>query len=222
MRVFTLFEKVKQLLDDGAVGRPLHLRLDLWRRPYRAGAGGWKADPAKVGSSILEEPVHYLDLARYYLTPTHGEPTRVSAWATSRPGREGQWENLDIRLTFGGAEALLTRSIAAYGHTVTLHLVGERGAMRAEWRGAQDLDPAPEQRLWLHASGDRDALPEVVPVPTGGHAFDLPRQTRAFMDAVRRGSAPPATAEDGLASVALSLAVEAALSRGEAVRLEQM
>ena len=210
MRVFTLFEKVKELLDGGEIGRPLHLRLDLWRRPYRAGAGGWKADPAKVGSSILEEPVHYLDLARYYLAPLWGEPQRVSAWATSRPGSEGRWQTLDVRLSFGGAEALLTRSIAAYGHTVTLQLVGETGSLRAEWRGAQDLDPEPAQHLWLHG-GDRDAPPEELAVPVGGHAFDLPRQTRAFVDALRRGGPPPASGEDGRASVALCLAVEAAL-----------
>ena len=160
MRVFTLFEKVKELLDGGEIGRPLHLRLDLWRRPYRAGAGGW--------------------------------------------------QTLDVRLSFGGAEALLTRSIAAYGHTVTLQLVGETGSLRAEWRGAQDLDPEPAQHLWLHG-GDRDAPPEELAVPVGGHAFDLPRQTRAFVDALRRGGPPPASGEDGRASVALCLAVEAAL-----------
>lgn len=219
MRVFTLFSAVKDLIDEGAVGRPLHLKLNLWRRPYLVGAGGWKSDPAKVGSSILEEPVHYLDLARWYLAPAHGEPSELTAWATSRSGAEGNWENLDVLLKFGGAKALVTRSIAAYGHHVYLELVGEEGSLRASWTGRQDLDEAPRQELWLHGGEDRDAYAERIPVPLGGHAFDLVKQTEAFLRAVRTGSAPAATVHDGLASVALCLAAEESLRSGRAVQL---
>jgi predicted dehydrogenase len=212
MRVFTLFERVKGLIDDGAVGAPLHLKLDLWRRPYRTGAGGWKNDPAKVGSSILEEPVHYLDLARWYL----GEAVSLEAWANSRPGQEGAWENLDVRLEHAsGAQALVTRSIAAFGHTVTLQLVGSKGSLWASWRAAMDLDRSPEVGLWLHNSGDRDAPAERIEVPREtGHAFDVPKQTSAFIAAIRKGARPPADGMDGLKSVELCLAVERALGTG--------
>jgi myo-inositol 2-dehydrogenase/D-chiro-inositol 1-dehydrogenase len=212
LRVFTLFARVKQLLDEGAIGEPLHLKLDLWRRPYRGGVGGWKADAAKVGSSILEEPVHYLDLARWYL----GEAASLEAWANSRPGHEGAWENLDVRLSYeSGAQALVTRSIAAFGHTVTLQLVGGEGSLWASWRGALDLDRSPEVGLWLHNSGDRDAPAEHIEIPREtGHAFDVPKQTAAFIAAIREGARPPADGMDGLKSVELCLAVERALGAG--------
>ena len=214
MRVFTLFSTVKDLLDEGRLGKPLHLKLDLWRRPYRAGAGGWKTDPLKMGSSILEEPVHYLDLARWYLLPSAGEPAEVTAWANSRAGREILNENLDVRLSYkDGTQALITRSIAGFGHSVRLQIVGEKGSLRADWRGELDMDPKPEVRLELHTSGERDAPPEVIPMPQSGHAFDVPRQTKAFLEAIEKGGEPAASAEDGLASVALCLAVEEALER---------
>lgn len=211
MRTFRLFERVRALLDDGAIGRPLHLALDLWRRPYRAGAGGWKADPAKLGSSILEEPIHYLDLARWYL----GEPEGLQAWATSRSGREGLWECLDVRLAFAtGAQALVTRSIAAWGHAVSLKLVGEEGSLWAEWRGRMDVDPEPRVGLVLHRGG-RDGATEAVAVPREtGHAFDVPRQTRAFLAAMAGEGRPAADGADGRAAVALSLAVERSLEEG--------
>ncbi len=219
MRVFTLFAKVKELLDAGAVGKPIYLKLDLWRRPYREGAGGWKGDPAKLGSSILEEPVHYLDLARWYLKDAWGEPSSVQAWATSRPGKEDLWENLDVRLEFSGARAIVTRSIAAYGHHVYLELVGETGSLRASWEGRFDLDFEPQVALWLHTSGERDAYAERPEVPVGGHAFDLSKQTRAFIEAIRKGSPPAATGVDGRASVALCLAVERSLHAGRPIHL---
>ena len=219
LRVFRLFERVKGLLDAGRLGEPLHLGLDLWRRPHRPGAGGWKSDPARVGSSILEEPVHYLDLARWYL----GDPTEVLAWSSSRPGRAALHENLDVRLRFAPAAdggdrwARVTRSIAAAGHRVELRLVGSEASLRAHWAGTMDDDPRPDVGLVLQ----HDGVDEVQDVPRDtGHAHDLVRQTRAFVRAVRDGEPVPATAEDGRAAVALCLAVEASLARRAAVVID--
>ena len=218
MRVFTLFKHVKQVLGRGDIGKPLHLKLDLWRRPYRSGAGGWKTDPEKLGSSILEEPIHYLDLARWYLLPTSGEPARLQAWANSRSGHDYLNENLDVRLEYtDGTQALVTRSIAAFEHSVDVKIVGETGSLRALWSGKMDLDVQPAAELWLHKKGGRDTPAERLEVePQTGHAFDVPRQTAAFLEAIRTGSRPPATGEDGRASVALCLAVERSLhDKGE-------
>jgi myo-inositol 2-dehydrogenase / D-chiro-inositol 1-dehydrogenase len=211
MRVFELFARVKALIASGRVGDPVHLALSLWRRPHRSGSGGWKSDPTRLGSTVLEEPVHYLDLARWYL----GEPREVTAWATSRPGHEAAWQNLDVRLRFeGGATALVTRSTAAYGHTIDLKLVGTTGALHASWAGEMDLDPAPVVGLTLHDERGTHALD--VPSETG-HAHDLWRQSAAFVAAVRTGARPPADAHDGLVAVELCLAVERAL-RAEAAQ----
>jgi myo-inositol 2-dehydrogenase / D-chiro-inositol 1-dehydrogenase len=158
MRVFSWAERAKRLLDQGVLGTPRHLALELWRRPYRAGAGGWKADPAKLGSTILEEPIHYLDLARWLL----GEPRALQAFATSRAGREGAWENLDVRLWTDAGQASVTRSIAAWGHRVTLAIVGDEGSYRASWAGRMDADPSPRVEAWLHVGDDRDAPAEQI------------------------------------------------------------
>ena len=215
MRVFTLFERVKTLLDEGVLGAPVHLALDLFRRPHRAGSGGWKHDPARRGSSVLEEPIHYLDLARWYL----GEIAWLRAWAVSRPGHEALREQLDVRLeSERGAVANVTRSVAAGGHAVDLRVVGERGALRATWRGRMDVDPTPSVRLELHgASGSR-----LLPVTAAtGHAHDVWRQTKAFVRSVREGTRPPATARDGVRSVELCDAVERSLANADGVTLRR-
>jgi len=209
MRVFRLFEAVREEAAD--LGVPQHLDLRLFRRPYRSGASGWKQDPAKLGSSILEEPIHYLDLARWYL----GEVAGVQAWAASRPGREELYENLDVRLTFrDGAQALVTRTIAGFEHHVRCDLNAEHGAIRARWDGRQDTDEHPSVSLSVQ---DGDGI-RSVPVPQRtGHAFDLPRQTAAFLRAVSEGTPVPADGEDGRTAVALCLAVERSLRAGSKV-----
>jgi len=205
MRVFRLFEALRE--EAGGLGAPQHLDLRLFRRPYRSGASGWKQDPAKLGSSILEEPIHYLDLARWYL----GEVAEVQAWAVSRPGRESLHENLDVRLTFrNGAQALVTRTIAGFEHHVRCDLNAEDGALRARWDGRQDTDEDPSVSLWTQ---DGDGI-RTVPVPQRtGHAFDLPRQTAAFLRAVSEGTPVPADGHDGRVAVALCVAVEESLRK---------
>ncbi len=218
MRVFELFRRVKEIIDSGQLGLPLHLKLDLWRRPYRSGAGGWKSDPQKLGSAILEEPIHYLDLARWYFSAL-GEPLVVQAWANSRPGREYLNENLDVRLELpGGAQALVTRSIAAYKHAVNIKLVGDKGALEARWEGEMDLDLEPKVSLTVHTEQGTSA---VAVTQNSGHVYDLPKQTQAFFQAIATGTPPVVTGEDGRAAVALCLAVEESLKQHAPVGLDE-
>lgn len=221
MREFTLFKRVKDLITAGEIGKPIHLHLHLWRRPYSTGSGGWKTDPEKLGSSTLEEPIHYLDLARWYLLEDCGEPQSLQAWANSRQDRDYLHENLDVRLSYATkTQAVISRSIAAFEHSISLYMVGEKGSLKAVWQGRMDLDRNPSARLFLHTSGDRDLAALELPVEQKtGHAYDLPRQTQRFITAIKQGSSPAASAEDGLASVKLSLAVDTSLAQGHAVLL---
>ena len=215
MRVFTLFRAVKDLLEAD-LGTPLHVQLDLTRRPYRAGAGGWKSDPEKLGNAILEEPIHYLDLARWYLSP-HGEPMRLQAWANSRSGREMFNENLDVRLEYNsGAYAFVTRSIAAFEHAVRLRVITEKGSLLAHWYGNMDADTNPQVSLRYH-DGETIHQPDIT--PHTGHAFDVPKQTEAFLAAIAGHGSVAVDGQDGKAAVVLSNAVVKALESQQPIEL---
>jgi myo-inositol 2-dehydrogenase/D-chiro-inositol 1-dehydrogenase len=105
----------------------------------------------------------------------------------------------------------VTRSIAAFGHHVSLDLSCAEGAVRARWDGRADTDTAPQVVLAVgDGSGERN-----VPLDARtGHAFDVPRQTRAFVEAVLRSGDPPADGHAGRAAVALCLAAERSLRAG--------
>src|SRR5579864_4255773 len=81
LRMSSLWGKVKRLIEAGAVGEPLYELIELWRRPYRLGTDGWRYDISRVGSWILEEPIHFFDLARWYFQRA-GEPVSVYATAS--------------------------------------------------------------------------------------------------------------------------------------------
>src|SRR5580704_5549783 len=65
LRLSSLWGRVKKLIDAGTVGEPCYCLIELWRRPYRLGSDGWRYDINRAGSWILDEPIHFLDLARW-------------------------------------------------------------------------------------------------------------------------------------------------------------
>ena len=54
------------MIAAGAVGTPLYVLIELWRRPYRLGSDGWRWDPRRVGSWVLEEPIRNREGIRAY------------------------------------------------------------------------------------------------------------------------------------------------------------
>ncbi len=213
MRNFILYETVKTFIDEGKIGEPLHLKLDLWRKPYRTGTGGWKQDLSKLGNAILEEPIHYLDLTSWFMAKA-GPATSLQAWANSRPERDYLNENLDIRLEFeNGASALVTRSIAAFEHHINLKIVGSTGSISASWDGEMDMTPTPNAKLVLHTPEGK----EIIDIPKeNGPAYENHKQASAFISAIQNQTAVPATGEDGLASVKLCMLVEESLKQNSA------
>ncbi|MCX8038555.1 MAG: Gfo/Idh/MocA family oxidoreductase, partial [Candidatus Sumerlaeia bacterium] len=92
----------------------------LSRFPYRFGTDGWRFDIQRVGNWILEEPIHFFDLARWFLEG-FGEPAQVYARANSKhPDHPELQDNFATIVSFtGGAFAVITETLAAFEHHVT-------------------------------------------------------------------------------------------------------
>lgn len=71
-RLSSQWGRMRGLIEEGAIGKPLYSTIDLWRRPYRLGAGRWRYDAPRVGSWVLEEPIHFFDLACWWLREAAG------------------------------------------------------------------------------------------------------------------------------------------------------
>ncbi|MGH9172874.1 MAG: Gfo/Idh/MocA family protein, partial [Vicinamibacterales bacterium] len=148
LRLSELWGKMKRLIDAGDVGEPLYAVIELWRRPYRPGSEGWRFDIDRVGSWILEEPIHFFDLARWYFGSA-GEPQAVYACANSKqPGHPELHDNFSAVLKFpGGGHAVITQTLAAYEHHQAAKLTGTQGTLWGSWSGAMDRDPHPKSSL---------------------------------------------------------------------------
>lgn len=187
----------------------------MWRRPYRLGSDGWRYDLERVGNWILEEPIHFFDLARWYLAAA-GDPVSVVASASAqRADRPGLQDNFSAIVHFpGGAYAVVSQTLAAFEHHQTVKLTGTKGAIWASWSGAMDRTLHPT--FWMkHFDGEtvRD-----VPIDKiTGEIFELEDQVALVVAAVRDGAPLCATGEDGRWSVAMCLKAQESVQSGRIV-----
>jgi myo-inositol 2-dehydrogenase / D-chiro-inositol 1-dehydrogenase len=215
LRLSSLWGKVKQLVDDSSIGEPLYALVELWRRPYRQGSGGWRYDLKRVGNWVLEEPIHFFDLARWYFA-RWGDPVSVYARANGRRAdRPHLHDNFSAVVTFpGGRYAVISQSLLGWQHHQVVKVAGTEGALVARWSGAMDRTLEPTHSLEL-LEGDQ---PRDVPIDrASGEVFELAEQLEAFSRAIREGSQPACTGEDGRWSVAMCLKACESLEHGQPV-----
>jgi myo-inositol 2-dehydrogenase/D-chiro-inositol 1-dehydrogenase len=214
-RLSSLWSKMKEMVESGAVGRPLYLLIELWRRPYRLGSEGWRYDIHRVGNWVLEEPIHFFDMARWYLAAA-GEPASVYARANSKQeGHPELQDNFSAVLTFRGGEfAVIAQTLSAFEHHQVVKLTGTSGALWASWSGAMDRDFHPRFSLQHHDGAKTENIP-IAKIT--GEVYELEDEMAMMVRAVREGGPIAATGMDGKWSVALCLAAQHSVDTGQIV-----
>jgi myo-inositol 2-dehydrogenase / D-chiro-inositol 1-dehydrogenase len=217
MRLSSLWGKAREMIAAGALGEPLYALIELWRKPYRTGADGWRYDINRVGNWILEEPIHFFDLARWYFQGT-AEPTAVYAQANAkRTDHPELQDHFSALLSFsGGRYAVISQSLGGWEHHQVVKMSGTEGALWASWSGAMDRTFTPTFSLRIQ----RGSTLEDIPITrAAGEVFELEDQFERFLQAVRTGAAPAATGEDGCWSVRMCLRAQESVLLGAPVPL---
>jgi myo-inositol 2-dehydrogenase/D-chiro-inositol 1-dehydrogenase len=165
LRLSTQWGRVKAIIDAGDIGEPKYALQTLFRFPYRPGAEGWRHDRARVGSWILEEPVHAFDSLMWYLE-RQGDPVSVLALGNGRHPEEGMEDNFTAFLRFrGGAYAVVTETLAAFEYHHLTEIIGREGSIRAWWSGTMDRTRQPAYELKVQRRGAVSPRPSPWPRP---------------------------------------------------------
>jgi myo-inositol 2-dehydrogenase/D-chiro-inositol 1-dehydrogenase len=216
-RLSSLWGRVKQMIDAGEIGEPQYALIELWRRPYRLGTERWRYDINRVGNWILEEPIHFFDLARWYFQSV-GDPVSVFAQASARRKDHPELQdNFSAMLRFpGGAYAVIAQTLAAWEHHQVVKVTGREGALWASWSGALDRTFTPAFSL-RHQRGE--AGPVEVPITkVTGEVYELRDQVDLMVRAVGGNGQLAASGVDGRWSVAMCLAAQRSVDAGAEVR----
>lgn len=219
LRLSSMWKKVKELIEEGVIGDPQYCLVELSRKPYRLGADGWRFDINRVGNWILEEPIHFFDLARWYLAQA-GDPTSVFARANSRQsGHPELQDNFSALMNFeSGAYAVITQTLSAFEHHQMAKVSGTEGAIWASWSGAQDRTLHPEFALKVYNTR-QDAVVDMTPEKITGEVFELRDQMAMMVNAVQNQGELHATGEDGRWSVAMCIAAQQSVDSGVPVNI---
>ena len=219
LRLSSLWGLVKDMITDGFIGTPQYALVELSRNPYRLGSDGWRYDIDRVGSWVLEEPIHFFDLACWYMADC-GEPTEIFARGSSRdPERTELHDNFSAIVNFDDhGHAVVSQTLAAFEHHQTVKVTGSRGALWASWSGAKDRTRHPTFSL---RAFDGETVQDVPIEKITGELFELEDQIAMMVAAVRNGQALACPASEGRQSVALCLAAEESIRQQSKVSLEE-
>jgi myo-inositol 2-dehydrogenase/D-chiro-inositol 1-dehydrogenase len=216
-RLSSLWGEMHRLVRDGAIGDPLYLLIELWRRPYRLGSQGWRYAIDRVGDWILEEPIHFFDMTRWYFG---ADPESVYARASSKqPGHPELQDNFSAIVNFsGGRYAVVSQTLAAYEHHQVVKMTGTQGALWATWGGEMDRTFHPQFSLVHH---DGSTKREIPITKITGEVYELEDEMAMMVNAVRDGGPVAATGADGKWSVALCLAAARSVQTGGVVSIPE-
>jgi myo-inositol 2-dehydrogenase/D-chiro-inositol 1-dehydrogenase len=216
-RFSSLWGRIKEMVDAGNIGDPRYCLIELWRNPYRTGTGGWRYNIKEVGNWILEEPIHFFDLARWYFSKA-GEPVSVFARAShKRDDHPELQDNFTAMLDFpNGGYAVISQTLAAYEHHQVVKLTGTRGALWATWSGAMDRTLHPVFSL-KYFNGE--TVQDIALTGITGEVFELEFELANMAGVVRGEALRCATGEDGRWAVAMCLKAQESVNQGAIVKL---
>jgi myo-inositol 2-dehydrogenase / D-chiro-inositol 1-dehydrogenase len=220
LRLSSQWGEIKRVIERGVIGEPQYVLVELLRKPYRLGASGWRYDQARVGSWVLEEPIHFFDLARWYLEGA-GDPVELYAYGKSRdPQRPELFDNFSAMFRYpNGAYAVVSQTLAAFEHHQTVKIAGSKGAVWAGWSGAMDRTLEPSYFVKVF---DGEKLEELKLAKHSGEVFELREEIARCVKMVRGEAGPAATGRDGLWSAGLCLVAEESIRQKRPMPVAQM
>jgi myo-inositol 2-dehydrogenase/D-chiro-inositol 1-dehydrogenase len=213
---------IKELIEAGDLGEPTYVNINLFRNPFRHGAQGWRFSRERVGSWILEEPVHFFDLVLWYMEP-HGDPVTIVAASSSSDPERGLHDNLSCIMRYNsGAFGVISQSLAGFQHHTQVQVVGTAGAARTVWSGQLDRDPMPKVSLDVrtrHLAFERGVHEcEPVALSADSEGFKLQSQINRVINAFERGE-EPTPGKEARKRVIVCLAAEQSLQEGREVAI---
>ncbi len=232
---------VKELLDEGYLGRPHHLDMRYYTGFGRSGAYAWRFDTGEAGSGVSGDlGSHWVYLARWFFGEVDAVTAVFSRTVPRGPRPDGApfeaaEDTAMMLLEFAnGATGSLHVSSLAYEpgpfgqrHEIDLH--GSEGTLRAfcDWIRVQRVD------------GCRAGEPETLELPIPDRVFGSARRdtvhntyrdvfrhqdnmTRGFVTAVANGEPASPDFADGLAVQRVLDAAGRSARTGRRVRIAEI
>ena len=221
------FQRLRRELASGVAGRLRMVAIREHRFPFLPKVGHWNRFARNTGGTLVEKCCHFFDLMRLLVGR---EPVRVYASGSQDVNHldesyDGEvpdiLDNAFVVVDFdGGARAMLDLCMFAEGseNQEEIAVTGDAGKLECR---------VPASEVVIGRRSPRKVESVRVPVDerilaAGGHHGSTYYQHEAFLRAVREGTAPEVSADDGLRAVALGVAAERSAAEGRPVDMAEL
>lgn len=220
LRYSPYFQRVKELLDGGAIGRPWLVWCREFRGPFQKKSRDWIQDQRYSGGALVDKNCHHFDLMNWWLGT---RPSFVSGFggnAVERviPGPNQVLDHATVTFEYeNGARGSLQLCMFApdlEGEDLELGVIGERGLLQTRL-----------SRLEIVVRKRNVPEPEIHSVEAkrglgwGGH-LGFSEIHEAFLSAVRGESKPLTGVSDCIDGTLLAIAAEKAIKEKRIVEIK--
>ena len=209
VRFFPQFEKAKEVLDSGQLGKPGVIRTVRAGSMPTWGERSWFYDFEQSGGVIMDVGIHDIDFVRWCF----GEVTRVFARGLSFSREHGRDHALTTLRFANGAIGHIESSWAhpAGQFRTCFEIAGDEGLM--EW---DSLEDAPF-RLAVTVENGHVKRSTASPLATEDDPYYA--ELAHFLDCLENGTPCRVTPHDGLMAVKVSLAAIESMKTGTPVKI---
>lgn len=206
-RYAPFWKAFKTALDEELVSNPTFSKIESWRGPFRTGSRGWRYDPERVGHQLLEEAIHYFDLAIWYF----GMPRSVSGFTDSPTlWKDGKVSTGIITLEYAnGLKVLIEDSLNGVAGQHVVCTSGQGAMIGMSYSGIESIDEVAWFRM---RAKDGDYKAETI--KTIGEVDNTTLLLTDFVARLKRGENPSVTLSDGFNALNLCLSAISAVESG--------
>ncbi len=219
MRHQGLYQKMKSMVEAGDVGDPRIMWCREYRGPMRP---GWRSSETLTGGMLLEKNCHHFDLFNWILD---APPVRVSAFGGKDVLTDRELlDNAQVLVEYeGGRRAVFEICLfAPTGGDCEIGIVGSGGRIDTRNQAIH---------LEYHRFDPAEHMSEQVPDPDDEAGFKdasgrvdrgIKAELSHFLDCCRTGATPLNDGKSARLNVAVCLAAQESIRRGEVVTIAEM
>jgi myo-inositol 2-dehydrogenase / D-chiro-inositol 1-dehydrogenase len=206
-RYAPLWKAFKSALIEGLVTDPTFAKIESWRGPFRTGSKGWRYNAARVGHQLLEEAIHYFDLAVWYF----GMPRKVSGFTDSpSTWKEGKFSTAVITLEYvNGLKVLIEDTLNGVAGQNVVSASGQGAMIGMAHSGIE----SPEETAWIRIR-EKDGGFRAEVLRTIDEVDGVVLLLEDFVSRMRRGEEPSVSLSDGFNALSLDLSAISAIDSG--------
>ncbi len=220
LRYSSYFQKIKELVDAGEIGKPQMAWCREWRGPFQKKSRDWIHDERLSGGTLVDKNCHHFDLMNWWIG---SRPKSVCAFGGNAVERviPGEHQGLDhATVSFeyaNGARGSLQLCLFApesAGEDLEMGVIGNQGLIQTRISALQVLvrkrnEPAPVVHTLAAKRGGG----------WGGH-LGFVEMHEAFLQAVLNGRRPLTCVRECVDGTLLAIAAEESIRRRGLVKIE--